>query len=89
MLSSLELPSRYIRCVKPNPDKERDRLDALEVLRQLQYSGMMETIRIRRQVFRTGRDARTGRDVVRCWRALYAAEERAGAVRGWLHVDEE
>lgn len=44
------LRSRYIRCVKPNPDKEKDRLDAFEVLRQLQYSGMMETIRIRRQV---------------------------------------
>ena len=41
---------RYIRCVKPNPDKQSGRFDGEDVLLQLQYSGTMETIRIRQQV---------------------------------------
>ncbi|CAN0160389.1 unnamed protein product, partial [Ectocarpus sp. 6 AP-2014] len=40
---------RYIRCVKPNPDKQSGRFDGEDVLLQLQYSGTMETIRIRQQ----------------------------------------
>lgn len=42
--------ARYIRCVKPNPDKQSSRFDGEDVLLQLQYSGTMETIRIRQQV---------------------------------------
>ncbi|CAM9605241.1 unnamed protein product, partial [Hapterophycus canaliculatus] len=41
--------NRYIRCVKPNPDKQSGRFDGEDVLLQLQYSGTMETIRIRQQ----------------------------------------
>ncbi|CAM9972365.1 unnamed protein product, partial [Laminaria digitata] len=41
---------RYIRCVKPNPEKKSGRFDGEDVLLQLQYSGTMETIRIRQQV---------------------------------------
>ena len=40
---------RFVRCIKPNPDKET-RFDGEDVLLQLQYSGTMETIRIRQQV---------------------------------------
>lgn len=39
----------YIRCIKPNLTKEANALDSGEVLRQLRYAGMMETIRIRRE----------------------------------------
>ncbi|CAM9171877.1 unnamed protein product [Discosporangium mesarthrocarpum] len=42
---------RYIRCIKPNLSKVPDALDAVETLRQLKYSGMMEIIRIRQQGF--------------------------------------
>ncbi|GMH49336.1 hypothetical protein TrVE_jg1382, partial [Triparma verrucosa] len=37
----------YVRCVKPNLLKRPNALDSGEVLRQLRYAGMMETIRIR------------------------------------------
>lgn len=39
----------YIRCVKPNLSKQANALESGEVLRQLRYAGMMETIRIRRE----------------------------------------
>ena len=39
----------YVRCIKPNTQKAYSIFDSGEVLRQLRYSGMMETIRIRRE----------------------------------------
>lgn len=36
--------------MKPNPEKKSGRFDGEDVLLQLQYSGTMETIRIRQQV---------------------------------------
>jgi myosin heavy subunit len=39
----------YIRCIKPNLKKASNSFSAGEVLKQLRYSGMMETIRIRRE----------------------------------------
>eukprot|EP00392_Amoebophrya_sp_AT5.2_P005398 g5407.t1 len=39
---------RYIRCIKPNPNKAAHEFDSKDVLRQLRCAGMLEAIRIRR-----------------------------------------
>ncbi|CAF1037423.1 unnamed protein product [Rotaria magnacalcarata] len=39
----------FIRCIKPNEYKASDNFDRILVCRQLRYSGMMETISIRRK----------------------------------------
>jgi len=39
---------RYIRCIKPNPNKQAHEFDSLDVQRQLRCAGMLESIRIRR-----------------------------------------
>lgn len=38
----------FVRCIKPNGDKTADNFIPQMVLNQLKYSGMMETVRIRR-----------------------------------------
>ena len=38
----------FVRCLKPNVQKVRDKFLPQTVLNQLKYSGMMETVRIRR-----------------------------------------
>ena len=43
--------TNYVRCIKPNHDKDPNRFLSGEILRQLSDSGMMETIRIRQQGF--------------------------------------
>ena len=48
MLDNTE--SHYVRCVKPNGKKHPDALNSKETLLQLKNAGMMETIRIRKQV---------------------------------------
>ncbi|CAJ1390721.1 unnamed protein product [Effrenium voratum] len=39
---------RYIRCIKPNGNKQAHEMDSLDVQRQLRCAGMLESIRIRR-----------------------------------------
>lgn len=39
---------RYVRCIKPNPNKCPREFDSIDVLRQLRCAGMLESIRIRR-----------------------------------------
>jgi myosin-5 len=46
----------YIRCIKPNSSKAYSVFESGEVLQQLRYSGMMETIRIRREGYSNRED---------------------------------
>jgi len=39
---------RYVRCIKPNANKQPREFDSIDVLRQLRCAGMLESIRIRR-----------------------------------------
>ncbi|NWR60877.1 MYO3B protein, partial [Bucorvus abyssinicus] len=41
----------FVRCIKPNSQKEPDVVDSQMVLQQLRYNGLLETIRIRRDGF--------------------------------------
>nr|XP_043875706.1 unconventional myosin-X isoform X2 [Solea senegalensis] len=41
----------FVRCIKPNMDKKANQFDPDIVLNQLKYSGMLETVKIRRAGF--------------------------------------
>ncbi|XP_035377707.1 unconventional myosin-X [Electrophorus electricus] len=41
----------FVRCIKPNVDKHANKFDPEVVLNQLRYSGMLETVKIRRAGF--------------------------------------
>uniref|UniRef100_A0A671K6B2 Unconventional myosin-X-like n=1 Tax=Sinocyclocheilus anshuiensis TaxID=1608454 RepID=A0A671K6B2_9TELE len=41
----------FVRCIKPNMEKNANEFDADVVLNQLRYSGMLETVKIRRAGF--------------------------------------
>ncbi|XP_071377292.1 unconventional myosin-X-like, partial [Centroberyx affinis] len=41
----------FVRCIKPNTHKMPDQFDQTVVLKQLRYSGMLETVKIRRTGF--------------------------------------
>ena len=43
----------FIRCIKPNGDKAPDSFTSVYVEKQLQYTGVMETARIRQLGFPT------------------------------------
>uniref|UniRef100_A0A182SN80 Myosin motor domain-containing protein n=1 Tax=Anopheles maculatus TaxID=74869 RepID=A0A182SN80_9DIPT len=42
---------QFIRCIKPNEQKAAKSFDATKVLKQLRYTGVLETIRIRQHGF--------------------------------------
>ncbi|GAB0099464.1 Neither inactivation nor afterpotential protein C [Sergentomyia squamirostris] len=42
---------QFVRCIKPNDVKESKRFEAPKVLKQLRYTGVLETIRIRQHGF--------------------------------------
>lgn len=39
----------FVRCIKPNNDRQANKFDKEKVLVQLRYTGILETARIRRQ----------------------------------------
>uniref|UniRef100_A0A665U792 Myosin X n=1 Tax=Echeneis naucrates TaxID=173247 RepID=A0A665U792_ECHNA len=52
LMASLSTSNPYfIRCIKPNTRKMPDHFDQTVVLNQLRYSGMLETVKIRRTGF--------------------------------------
>jgi len=46
----LYFPTRYVRCIKPNGTKKPDSFVDKDVILQLSYSGMLDIIRIKREV---------------------------------------
>lgn len=42
---------QFVRCIKPNDIKAPKRFESEKVLKQLRYTGVLETIRIRQQGF--------------------------------------
>ena len=52
MMMTLCVPCRYVRCLKPNGKKQPNDYQPTEVLQQLRYSGMLDIIRIKREVGR-------------------------------------
>ena len=57
----------FVRCIKSNNDKQARQFDDDVVLRQLRYTGMLQTIKIRK----SGYSVRIGFDVSQC--ALYVS----------------
>ncbi|KAI0980820.1 hypothetical protein GJ496_003139 [Pomphorhynchus laevis] len=51
MLLMSERHPYFVRCIKPNESKSASKFDRVLIVRQLRYSGMMETIRIRKLGF--------------------------------------
>lgn len=51
MTTLSEASPLFIRCLKPNMQKVADHFDSEMVMNQLRYSGMFETVKIRRLGF--------------------------------------
>ena len=43
----------YYRCIKPNPRKQSSQFEDKLVMEQLRYTGVLETVKIRRQGYAT------------------------------------
>ncbi len=59
---------RYVRCIKPNPNKKPLELDSLDVSDQLLSAGVLEAIKIRKQGYSI---RRTHEEFVRRYLRLY------------------
>ena len=67
--------SHFVRCVRPNNDSVPDSFDAINVVRQLRYSGVIEALRIQRLGFPN----KFGyHDFIRCFDILFSDELRWG-----------
>ncbi|CAH1772774.1 unnamed protein product [Owenia fusiformis] len=53
MRKLLEAEPQFIRCIKPNTDQRPNIFDSRIILQQLRYTGVLETVRIRRMGFPT------------------------------------
>ncbi|KAG5833155.1 hypothetical protein ANANG_G00272860 [Anguilla anguilla] len=68
----------FIRCIKPNMEKNPNRFDPEVVLNQLRYSGMLETVKIRRAGFPV---RRTFQDFFSRYKMILRDGDRAGDER--------
>ncbi len=59
--------SRFVKCIKPNSEKKPDKFDSFDVNRQLLSSGIMESVKIRRQGYSV---RRTKEEFVSRYKAL-------------------
>ncbi|RKP03142.1 hypothetical protein CXG81DRAFT_24249 [Caulochytrium protostelioides] len=69
----------YVRCIKPNPSKVAFGFDDDMVLSQLRYSGMLDTIRIRKAGYPNRMTFDVFSKQYRCLRSGDAADARAAA----------
>ncbi|EDQ90934.1 uncharacterized protein MONBRDRAFT_15767, partial [Monosiga brevicollis MX1] len=51
MSKMMQAQPHFVRCIKPNPRQIGDRFEEEFVLRQLQYTGVMQTVEIRKEGF--------------------------------------
>uniref|UniRef100_A0A8D3C8P1 Myosin X n=1 Tax=Scophthalmus maximus TaxID=52904 RepID=A0A8D3C8P1_SCOMX len=94
LMSTLSVSNPYfIRCIKPNTRKMPDQFDQAVVLNQLRYSGMLETVKIRRTGFPIRRPFQDfcSRFVVRSksgvlMRGALTAEDPRGRCSQLLHL---
>uniref|UniRef100_A0A8C0YBG9 Myosin X, like 1 n=1 Tax=Cyprinus carpio carpio TaxID=630221 RepID=A0A8C0YBG9_CYPCA len=64
----------FVRCIKPNMDKTPNKFDPDVVLNQLRYSGMLETVKIRRAGFPV---RRTFKDFFSRYKIILKEKEKA------------
>uniref|UniRef100_A0A3Q2ZCP5 Myosin X n=1 Tax=Kryptolebias marmoratus TaxID=37003 RepID=A0A3Q2ZCP5_KRYMA len=77
----------FIRCIKPNTHKMPDHFDQTVVLNQLRYSGMLETVKIRRTGFpvrRTFQDFCSRYKVL--MKGLLMSDDPRGRCKHLLHL---
>eukprot|EP00741_Cyanophora_paradoxa_P005762 tig00000113_g5584.t1 len=62
----------YVRCIKPNHDQAPHYIDTTLIMNQLRYTGILDTIRIRRQGFAI---RRSHKDFILRYRVLWSRPE--------------